>query len=250
MKLTGKIELGNLIALLRKHLGRSKPLLLMVPDALLLIVLLVLLLTAGTSQQDSDEFYQQAEQTMRQVSATVQEFRRALRDSELQELAVNAVVDQASLPGLPQHISDHLPGFIGVDLYGIELNLLRFGEMGPFSFALFDMLLAASETGISPLQIHGEGNDAYLAMAVQIGNAESPQAYLLVKLEPALLTRVFHASLPTAGVYALYQHNGLFMPTRIAEFVVEPTTSEWVSWLLIPGSFLRAGVTQLFGFQV
>ena len=49
------------------------------------------------------------------------------------------------------------------------------------------MLLIAADSGLAPVQIHGKGEESYMAMAVRIGPQESPAGYLLVKVSPDAL---------------------------------------------------------------
>ncbi len=244
MKLTKKIKFPRDINWWKVQLEALNPLALIVPGVLLLLLLSLLLFSGGTSQDDNDAFYKNAEKTMRQVSETVHSFRKVLMDSQLRQLVASAAAAPDQLAGLRQYVGERVPELIDIQLYDNNLAELRPLDMGPFGFALYDMLLSAQELGQSTVQVHGAGADAYMAMVVRAGGEASPVVYLLVKVRPSLIVTAFKASLPAAGVFALYQHNGLFMPTRVSEFAVRPTSSERVSWLLIPGSFLRVGVTQ------
>ena len=191
MKRKKKIKSGRDINWWKLQLEKLNPLLLIVPGALLLLLLSVLLFSEGTSQDDNDAFYRTAEQTMRRVSGTVQEFRKVLMDSQLRELAATAATTPDQLANLRQYVSERIPEFIELQLYGANLKELHPLDMGPLGFSLYDMLLSAKESGQSTVQVHGAGAEAYLAMVVRAGGEESPAAYLLVKASPSSIITAF-----------------------------------------------------------
>ncbi len=237
-------DLSRLISLHKLKLDRVNPLMLMAAGAVLLVVVAVLLFAGGASTQENEATLNRAKQAMEQVSGVVQNFRRTLEDQQVQELAVIASNNPEKLSNLQQYIGGRIPGVIEIRLFPADLDSLRAPDMGSFGYALLDMLLVASETGLAPAQFHPKGADAYLAMAVRIGEQASPTAYLLVGVEPETLTSAFSASLPEPGAYALDQYNGRSAPTMISDFATGPGSSETVVWLRIPAALFRIGVIQ------
>lgn len=247
MNISGKIDLSGLPDLRKLHLERLNPLMLMASGAVLLLVLAVLLFAGGSSQQENDATLKRAKQTMGQVGGVIQNLRRALEDQQVQELAHMAATDSDKLSNLRQYVSGRIPDLIELNLYAPDLDSLRAAELEPHGFAVLDMLLTASESGIAPAQIHGKGEGAYLSMAVRVGDEAAPAAYMLAKVNPDILTSAFKASLPDPGAFALEQHNGRFKPAMISRLLIAPSSSERVVWVRIPASLFRIGVVQGVG---
>jgi phosphomannomutase/phosphoglucomutase len=213
----------------------------------LLLVLAVLLFAGGSSQQENEATLKRAKQTMGQVGGVIQNLRRALEDQQVQELALIAATDPEKLSNLQQYVGGRVPDLIELNMYGTDLDALRAADLEPFGYAVLDMLLTASETGIAPAQIHGKGADAYLSMAVRVGDEATPAAYMLAKVNPGILTSAFEASLPDPGAFALEQHNGRFKPAVISKLAVTPKSSERVVGIRIPSSLFSIGVVQGVG---
>jgi len=226
------------------HLERLNPMIMIAVGGALLVLLASLFFVGGGSQRDNDAMLDQARQTFSQVSGTIQDFRRVLEDPQVQELAAMAGADREKLLSLRQYISDRIPVLIEVTLFEPDLSRLRGNDMGPFGYAVLDMLMKAEEDGQAPVQVHGKGDEAYLAMAVRVGDVESPAAYLLLKISPAAITTVFNASLPKAGMFALDQGNGRFAPTKIVNLAEAPSATQRLAYLRVPGALLRIGVLQ------
>jgi len=247
LKVNGKMDLKGLPDLRKLHLERLNPLMLMASGAVLLLLLAVLLFAGGSSQQENEATLKRAKQTMGQVGGAVQNLRRALEDQQVQELALIAAADTEKLSNLQQYVGGRIPDLIELNMYGTELDALRAADLEPFGYAVLDMLLTASEAGIAPAQIHGKGADAYLSMAVRVGDEATPAAYMLVKVDQGMLTSAFEASLPEPGAFALEQHNGRFKSAVISKLATAPSSSERVVWIRIPSSLFSIGVVQGVG---
>ena len=242
-----KIDLSELLDIQKWHLERLNPLVLMASGGVLLAVLAALFFAGGSSQQENEAALSRAKQTMSQIGGVVQNFRRVLQDQQVQELAVIAANDASKLSSLQQYVSGRIPQLIEINLYDTDLGKLRAADLGPSGYAVLDMLLVAEESGVSLAQIHGKGEDAYLSMAVRVGEETSPAAYLLAKVNSATLTSAFKTSLPDPGAFALDQYNGRFKPTDLGSFAKGPSSSERIVWIRIPGSLFRIGVVQGVG---
>ena len=247
LKINGKKGLSGLPDLRKLHLERLNPLLLIASGAVLLLVLAVLLFAGGNSQQENDATLKRAKQTMGQVGSVVQNLRRVLEDQQVQELALIAAADPGKLSNLQQYVGGRIPDLIELDLFGTDLDALRAADLEPFGYAVLDMLITASESGIAPAQLHGKGAEAYLSMAVRVGDEASPTAYMMAKVKPGVLTSAFEASLPGPGAFALEQYNGRFKPARISKLAATPSSDEHVVWIRIPASLFRIGVVQGVG---
>ena len=247
LKVNGKMDLKGLPDLRKLHLELLNPLMLIASGAVLLLVLAVLLFAGGSSQQENEATLKRAKQTMGQIGGVIQTLRRTLEDQQVQELALIAAADTEKLSNLQQYVGGRIPDLNELDMYGTDLDALRAADLEPFGYAVLDMLLTASETGIAPAQIHGKGADAYLSMAVRVGDEATPAAYMLAKVNPDVLTSAFEASLPDPGAFALEQHNGRFKPAVISKLATATKSSERVVWIRIPSSLFSVGVVQGVG---
>jgi phosphomannomutase/phosphoglucomutase len=245
-----KLDVRELLRLLNLRFEHFNPFVLMGAGLVCLVVLAVLLFAGGASKQQNDATLNRAKQSMGQVTGMVQNLRRVLEDQQVQELAVIAVDDPAKLANLQQYISGRIPELLSAELYGTELDNLRAADLEPFGYALLDMLLVAQESGIAPAQIHGTGANAYLTMAARVGDEASPTGYLLIRVNPAVLTSAFQQSLPEAGAFALDQYNGRARPTLLSPLAVPPKASERLTWLRIPSALFRIGVVQSVGASI
>ncbi len=70
----------------------------------------------------------------------MQNFSRVLEDQQVQELAAIAAADPDKLTNLKQYVSGRIPDLIEVDLYPADLDPLRAADLGPFGYAVLDML--------------------------------------------------------------------------------------------------------------
>ncbi len=241
--ISAKTDLNSLPWVQKLHLERLNPLLLMITGLVLLILLMLTLFLGGVSHKDNEAALEQASQTMGQVSSLVQDFRRVLEDQQVQELAAMAVANPEQFDNLRQYLSGRIPELIDARLFDPQLDGLRATELDPYGYAVLNMLLQ-TESGIAPLQIHGTGAQAYLAMTVKIGEADSPLAYLLVKANPSAFLSAFKASLPEPGGLVLDQYNGRFTPTMISALATPISSKEHLVWLRVPASLFRVGVVQ------
>ena len=243
-KLDENPELRQLFSLHNLHLERLNPLVLMITGAVLLVVLALLLFAGGTSQQDNEDALDRARQTMGQVGGVVQSLRRVLEDQQVQELAVMAATNPDKLTNLRQYVSGRVPKLVDIKMFGTDLDGFRATDLGPFGYAVLDMLLTAAETGLAPAQIHGKGEDAYMTMAVRVGDEESPVGYLIVMMDSEAIISAFKASQPSPGFFALDQFNGRSKPTKLSSLASPPDRSERVVWMGIPTALFRVGVVQ------
>jgi len=240
-----KFDLEKVLGLADKlRLGRLKARTLILAGSLLLLVLVVTMFMGGSGPQDNQEALDDAQKSLKQLTAAVQGVRRALRDQQVQELAAIAASSPDKLPSLRQYVSGRIAQLIELQLYGPDLESLRGGDLGPYGYSLLDMLFTAKANGLAPAQIHGKGQDAYLALAVRVGDPESPKAYLLVRVKPDTFLDAFKSSLPEPGLFALSQYNGRFPPSSLLGFSRPLEPGERVAWLKVPGALLRIGVVQ------
>jgi hypothetical protein len=162
------INFKNLIDIHSWHLDRINPLVLIAVGAAMLIGLAVLLFAGGDGLQKNQMTLESVQQSMSQVRGLVKDLQQVVEDQQVQELAAMAVAEPDKLTHLQQYVSGRIPELIDVELFDKELGALRGNEIGPYGYAVLDMLLLARETGIAPAQIHGKAKDGYLTLAVRI----------------------------------------------------------------------------------
>lgn len=241
--INAKTDLNSLPWVSKLHLERFNPMLLIVVGTVLLVSLVLTLFLGGASHQDNEAALEKATQTMGQVSSLVQDFRRVLEDQQVQELAAMAVANPGQFENLRQYLTGRIPELLEARLFEPQLDELRATDLGPYGYAVLNMLLE-TESGLAPLQIHGVGADAYLAMTVRIEDAGATQAYLLIKVKPSTFLSAFKASLPEPGSFVLDQYNGRFQPTMISPLAKSLSSKEHLVWLRVPASLFRVGVVQ------
>ena len=244
MKYSGNVDWRVIADSLLSQIGHMNPIVLIGIGAVVLALAAGLIFTGGPSQSDNDKALRQAEQVMDQVSGHVQNFRRVLEDQQVQSLAAFAVADPEKLSNLRQYVSGRIPDLVDIELHPSEPGDFRATDLGPFGYAVLDMLYDAAESGLAPAQIHGKGDTSYLAMAVRVGEPESPAGYLVARMRPDALISVFNTALSEPGAYALDQYNGRFRATTLSNLASAPGASEHIVWLNIPSSLFRIGFIQ------
>ncbi|MDX2428306.1 MAG: phosphomannomutase/phosphoglucomutase [Xanthomonadales bacterium] len=241
IEFSGKVDFRGILDSLSYQMAHLNPVSLIGAGAASLVLAAVLFFTGGTSQKDADDTLSQAKKVIGQVSGHVQNFQRVLEDQQVQELAVIAAANPDKLSNLQQYISGRIPDLITVDLYTTDLETLRGTDLGPFGYAVLDMLLTMAANGQVPTQVHGKGEESYLAMAVPVGDQASPKGYLMAKINPDGLVTTFKAALSEPGAYMLDQFNDRFKPLIFSELAVTPTSTEHIIWLRIPATLFRVG---------
>lgn len=226
------------------RLDRINPMILIGTGSVLLVLLAGLFFLGGDSQKDNDKILESAKQTIKQASSAIQSLRRVLEDQQVQELAVIAAANPEKLPNLEQYVNGRIPELIDLTLFAPKLTELRGKDMGPYGYTVLDMLINARVDGLALVQVHGKGDEAYLALAARVGDVEAPAGYLLARIKPAAITTVFNASLPQPGIFSLDQSNGRFKASIIVGLRQPPTEAQRVAYLRIPGALLRIGVVQ------
>jgi len=244
LKSAEKVDLQGLRESASARIEQLNPLVLIIAGAVLLALVVVLFLTGGASQGDNDAMVEEAHQVIGHVSEAVQNLNRVLEDQQVQELAAIAAADPEKLANLKQYVSGRIPDLLEINLYPADLVPLRANDLGPFGYAVLDMLLVAEASGLAPVQVHGSGEGSYLAMAVRIGGQENPAGYLFAKVKPDALVETFKASLSDPGTFALDQNNGRFKPTTLSGLATAPGASQHIVWLRVPASLFRVGFLQ------
>lgn len=242
--IAGKLDFRGLLDSIIFQIELINPFALMATGAAMLALVTFLFLTGGPSEKDNEDTLERVQHVISQIGAFAQNSRRSLEDQQVQELAVMAAADPKKLANLQQYVSGRISNLIEVDLFTTDLNTLRATELGPFGYAVLDMLLSTAETGRAPIQIHGKGAESQLVVTTLVGEQGSPTGYLLAKIKPDELISAFKTALPDPGIFGFDQNNGRSKPTMLSELAAVPSTSERVVWLNVPTTLFRVGFLQ------
>ena len=243
-KIAGKLNFRGLIDSIIFQIEMINPIALMASGAAMLALVAFLFWTGGPSEQDNEDTLERVQHVISKVGEFAQNSRRSLEDQQVQELAVIAANEPEKLANLQQYVSGRIPDLISVDLFSTDLNALRATDLGPFGYAVLDMLLSTAESGLAPMQIHGKGAESYLAMTMLVGEQSSPTGYLLAKMKPDALMTAFETALPKPGVFGLDQNNGRSKSTIFSNIAAAPSPSERLVWLNVPTTLFRVGFIQ------
>lgn len=226
------------------HLERANPIFLISAGLILLVILVALFSFGGGSQKYNESILERAKHTLSQFSGSVQQLKRTIDDAQVNELISMALSDPSKRANLESYLSGRIPELMEVQLYGPDLSELRGDRIHPYGYAVLDMLLKASVETQASMQMHGSGEDAYVAMAKLIGQPGNIEGFVFLKIKPEAVKNAFKSALPNTGAFALDQYNGRFKATTISALGAVPSDSEQVIWLRIPGSLFRIGVVQ------
>lgn len=226
------------------HLEKANPIFLISAGLILLVILVGLFSFGGSSQKYNEDILERAKHTLSQFNGSVQHLKRTIEDKQVNELVSMALADPSKRTNLENYLSGRIPELMEVQLYGPDLSDLRGDRIHPYGYAVLDMLLKASIESEAPMQMHGSGEDAYVAMAKLIGQPDNIEGFAFLKIKPEAIKKAFNAALPSAGAFALDQYNGRFRATTISPLGSAPSETERVMWLRIPDSLFRVGVVQ------
>ncbi|MGD9265344.1 MAG: hypothetical protein PVJ71_06165, partial [Lysobacterales bacterium] len=242
-ELMAKTDLAKLPLLQKLHLERLNPVYVAVAGALILGLFTVSLFFDGVSFEDNEAALERARHTLGQVNSVARDLRRALDDQQVQELAAIAASDAGKMTNLQQYLKGRIPELTGAEMLEPDLDAMRASDLGAYGFAVLDMLLEA-ESGMAPMQIHGQGAEARLVMAVRIGEQGAPLGYLIVRMSTAALVQAFNTSLSEPGSLSLEQYNGRFKSNQFIPLSEPLGVRQRMVWLNVPASLLRIGVVQ------
>jgi phosphomannomutase/phosphoglucomutase len=235
---------GSAQALKKLHLEKANPVYMIAAGLVFLTILVGMFYFGGNSQNDNEAILERAKQTLSQFSAGIQSLQRAMEDKQVKELASIALADESKLPNLQNYLAGRIPDLLEVQIYGPDLSSLRGDRIQPYGYAVLDMLMKANNESAAPIQMHGSGDQAYVAMARRIGQPDEVEGFVFLKIKSTAIINEFNSALPGAGSFALDQYNGRFTANSIVALSAPPSESERVMWLRIPGALFRLGVVQ------
>jgi len=247
IKIDANTNIAALVGLQESHRKRLSPVIVMAFGIAAIVLATLVLFAGGYDQDHNKKALEQASFTLSQISGSVRGLRRVVTDPQVKELALLAVTDPDRLVNLRHYLGGSIDGVIEVSLFSAELDLLKAEDLGPYGYAVLDMLLSAREQTVSPIQVHGSGAESYTAMVVRFGREGVIEAYLLLKLSPDYMTSVFKAAAEDTSVLALAQISGGSRPLMLTKLDRPLNPQERISWLSVPYSLYRVAVVQHIG---
>jgi len=242
-----KVDRATMVILQKLHLERLRPLVSIALGLILLVALAFLLFAGANDQNKNTTALVEAKQVMNKMGVAVQTVRQVLEDEQMQGLAALAALDVSKAPGFEQYVKNRLQGVKKVQLFSPDISALRGPDLGPYGYAVLDMLLSAAEGGLIPAQIHGKGTQASVVIVERVVKDDRPVAYMLVSLSPDFIRKVFNSALPRHEEFSLAQYNGRFSATPIIDMAIKPASDQRVTWIMIPGTLFQVGVVQSIG---
>ena len=247
IKIDANTNIAALVGLQESHRKRLSPVIVMAFGIAAIVLATLVLFAGGYDQDHNKKALEQASFTLSQISGSVRGLRRVVTDPQVKELALLAVTDPDRLVNLRHYLGGSIDGVIEVSLFSAELDLLKAEDLGPYGYAVLDMLLSAREQTVSPIQVHGSGAESYTAMVVRFGREGVIEAYLLLKLSPDYMTSVFKAAAEDTSVLALAQISGGSRPLMLTKLDRPLNPQERISWLSVPYSLYSVAVVQHIG---
>ncbi len=177
-----------------------------------------LLFIGSAAEREYRQAAAQGERAAAQVSQAVQGFLALLRDEQTQALARMAAGDRAKLEELRGHLAGRVPELREVRLYDEKIYLSETALLGESAFVILDMVMAARRDGISPAQMLMLDGQPGVGGVVALNGEDGAVGFMLVVLEPEVVTAQFNMTLPKAGYIGLEQSNGRFAANDIKHF--------------------------------
>ena len=171
----------------------------------------------SAEQSQSEKAQQQARQLSMQMARVVQEIREMLRNDAVQELAEGVQSGEARTPQLLSEMRRLIPEVTDVHIYDNDVFMMDLADMGENGFVMLDMMAAAIDEELSPVQVLQDGGLSYVAAASTIGRAVQEQGFVLVYLDPSYLLNLFNVPEPEAGYIALEHRTGANAPVELRE---------------------------------
>ncbi len=169
----------------------------------------------SAERSQSDEAQQQARQVSTQMARVVQEIREMLRSDAVQDLAEGVRSGEARTPQLLSEMRQLIPEVTETRIYGNEVFMADFDDLGENGFILLDMMASSIDDQLSPVQIIQDNGLSYVAAASTIGRAVQEQGFVIVYLDPSYLINLFNVSEPAAGFIALEHQSGANAPAEL-----------------------------------
>jgi len=169
--------------------------------------------TAGSSQ--SKEARQQAQRAVSQIGRVVEEIQSMLRSDAFQELAQKVQAGEAISSSLLAEARRVIPEVTDVHFYEPDVFMTDITSIGQNGFIMLDMMSAALEDEVSPVQFIQSEGLSYVAAATTIGRAVQGRGFVLVYLDPSYLLNLFNVADPAAGYIALEHAAGANAPLSL-----------------------------------
>lgn len=160
---------------------------------------------------------EEARQEVSQLERVVQEIHEMLRNAAVQSLAQEVREGSAREQALLTELRQLVPEVTDVHTYESNVFMTDLSVMGDNGFIMLDMMAAARENELSPVQLIEDGGLSYVAAASTVGRAVQENGFMVVYLDPTVLLDLFTVSNPAAGYIGLEHAAGANAPMRLRE---------------------------------
>lgn len=168
---------------------------------------------SGVSQ--TREARQQAQQAASSLGRVVVEIQELMRSEAFQTLAQEVQAGEAITSSLLAEARRIIPEVTDVHLYDNDVFMTDLSVMGQNGFIMLDMMSAALEDEVSPVQFIQSEGLSYVAAASTIGRAVQEKGFVLLYLDPSYLLNLFNVADPAAGYIGLEHAAGANAPLSL-----------------------------------
>ncbi len=194
----------------------------------------------GSSEaSQSEEARNQARQTVSTLGRVVQEIQEMLRSDEFQDRAQAVQAGNAITSSLLAQARRMIPEVTDVHLYDNGVFMTDLDSVGDNGFIMLDMMSAALEDEISPVQFIQSDGLSYVVAATTIGRAVQNRGFVLVYLDPSYLLNLFNVSEPAAGFLALEHEAGANAPMSLKAIGSDMPSGFSAARIDVPNSLLQ-----------
>lgn len=209
---------------------------------IILLVALWAALGGSTESAQAEQARQQAQQSVSQLSRVVQEIHEMLRTDAVQDLADRVRQGEPVMASLLTETRNLIPEVTDVHVHGPDVFMMELDDMGDNGFIMLDMMAAALDDELSPVQFIEDEGLQYLASASTIGRAVQGKGFLLVYLDPTYLLNLFNVADPAADYIGLEHATGANAPVKLKEIGSGIPAGYGAQRINVPGSMLQVVV--------
>ncbi len=196
-------------------------------------------LGGSTEAAQSEEARNQARQTVGSLGRVVQEIQEMLRSDAFQEQAQAVQAGEAITSSLLAQARRMIPEVTDVHLYDSGVFMTDLDAIGDNGFIMLDMMSAALEDELSPVQFIQDEGLSYVAAATTIGRAVQGKGFVVVYLDPSYLLNLFSVAEPAAGYLGLEHAAGANAPLSLKAIGSEMPSGYTATRLKVPSSLLQ-----------
>lgn len=196
-------------------------------------------LGGSNEASQSEEARNQARQTVSSLSRVVQEIQEMLRSDAFQDRAQAVQAGDAITSSLLSQARGMIPEVTDVHLYDSGVFMTDLDSVGDNGFIMLDMMSAALEDELSPVQFIQSDGLSYVVAATTIGRAVQNKGFVLVYLDPSYLLNLFNVAQPAADYLALEHEAGANAPMSLKAIGSDMPAGFIAARINVPNSLLQ-----------